>query len=453
MATVRRKIVVDRDRCTGCQLCQIECSFLHEGGFQPAASRIRVQPREEGQSPLPLLCLHCESQECAIVCPTGARWKEVETGQVAFQEDKCVHCKMCLLSCPHAGPIDLHEEEKLLVCDFCGGEPACVEACPKGALSIKDLRSIHNVLSEKEDLISPGLGACQGCTAEWTIRFTVQVLGPNTVVGVPPCCMGGVVSFGTNTGAKIPVVFTLLPNSASMMAGVKHHFLRQGRDVHVVAFAGDGGTADIGLQSLSAAAERGDNIIYICYDNEAYMNTGIQRSGTTPLGCWTATTPLGKAGRGKKQVSKDLPLIMLMHGLPYMATACPSYPEDYLAKLEKAKQVKDGLVYIHILTPCPTGWQFPSEKSVEVGRLAVETNYFPLWEAVDGNVRFTKQIKFPKPIEAFTRMTGRYKHLTRQEILTLQKVIDTRYQRLVALSKSTKKGGEICVSNGVAIKD
>jgi pyruvate/2-oxoacid:ferredoxin oxidoreductase beta subunit len=264
--------------------------------------------------------------------------------------------------------------------------------------------------------------------------------------------MGGVVSFGTHTGAKIPVVFTLLPNSASMMAGVKHHFLRQGRDVHVVAFAGDGGTADIGLQSLSAAAERGDNIIYICYDNEAYMNTGIQRSGTTPLGCWTATTPLGKAGRGKKQMSKDLPLIMLMHGLPYMATVCPSYPEDYLAKLEKAKQVKDGLVYIHILTPCPTGWQFSPEKSAEVGRLAVETNYFPLWEAVDGNVRFTKPIRFPKPIEAFTRMTGRYKHLTRQEISTLQKVIDTRHRRLVALSKSTKRGGEICVSNGVATK-
>jgi pyruvate/2-oxoacid:ferredoxin oxidoreductase beta subunit len=264
--------------------------------------------------------------------------------------------------------------------------------------------------------------------------------------------MAGIVGFGTSAGAKIPVVFTLLPNTAAMMAGVKHHFLRQGRDVHVVAFAGDGGTADIGLQSLSAAAERGDNIIYICYDNEAYMNTGIQRSGTTPLGCWTATTPLGEAGRGKKQMSKDLPMIMLAHSIPYMATASPSYPEDYLAKLEKAKQVKEGLVYIHILTPCQTGWQFSSEKAMEVGRLAVETNYFPLWEAVDGNVCFTKQVDFPKPIEAFTRMMGRYRHLTRREISTLQKIIDTRHQRLVALSKSTKRGGEICVSNGVATK-
>jgi pyruvate/2-oxoacid:ferredoxin oxidoreductase beta subunit len=251
--------------------------------------------------------------------------------------------------------------------------------------------------------------------------------------------MGGIVGMGRGSGAKIPSVFTLLPNSAAMMAGVKHHFQKRGRDVHVVALAGDGGTADIGLQALSAAAERGDNIIYICYDNEAYMNTGIQRSGTTPLGCWTATTPVGEDGRGKKRISKNVPLIMLAHEIPYMATACPSYPEDYLAKLERAKQVKDGLVYIHILTPCPTGWQFPTERSTEIGRLAVETNYFPLWEAVNGNVRFTKTIDFPKPIEAFTRTMGRYKHLTRAEISSLQESVDDRYQRLAALSKMEAK--------------
>ena len=438
MKRVRRKIVVDRDRCTGCRLCQIECSFLHEGGFQPAASRVRIQPGKEGESPSPLLCLHCESQECVFVCPTGARQKDVETGQVLFDEDRCVHCKMCLLSCRYAGPIDLEKEGRLLVCDFCGGEPACVEACPKGALAIKDLRPVQKALLRTEDLVTPGLGSCQGCTAEWTARFMVQVFGPNTVVGIPPCCMGGIVSFATYSGAKIPVVFTLLPNSASMMAGVKHHYLKHGKDVHVVALAGDGGTADIGLQALSAAAERKDNIIYICYDNEAYMNTGIQRSGTTPLGCWTATTPLGEAGRGKKQMSKNLPLIMLAHDLPYMATASPSYPEDFLAKLEKAKQVRNGLVYIHILTACPTGWQFRPENGLEVGRLAVETNYFPLWEATDGNLRFTKKVDFPKPIEAFTRTMGRYKHLTRQEISSLQEVVDTRYQKLLALSNSAR---------------
>jgi pyruvate/2-oxoacid:ferredoxin oxidoreductase beta subunit len=343
---------------------------------------------------------------------------------------------MCLLSCKYAGPVYNEEKERLLVCDLCGGEPACIDGCPKGALSIRDLRPVQEALIGTEDLVTPGLASCQGCMAEWVSRFMIQVLGPNTVVGIPPCCMGGVVGYGVQSGAKIPVVFTLLPNSASMMAGVKHHFARRGRDVNVVALAGDGGTADIGLQALSAAAERKDNIIYICYDNEAYMNTGIQRSGTTPLGCWTATTPLGKEGRGKKQASKNLPLIMLAHDLPYMATACPSYPEDFLEKLEKAKKVKNGLAYIHILTPCPTGWRFRTDASIDVGRLAVETNYFPLWEAVDGNLRFTKKIDFPKPIESFTRMMGRYRHLTREEISSLQEAVDGRYNRLLALSKA-----------------
>lgn len=137
MTTVRRKIVVDRDRCTGCQLCKIECSFLHEGGFQPSAARVRLQAREGGRSPLPLLCLHCESQECAFVCPTGARKKEVETGQVIFEEDKCVHCKMCLLACPHAGPIDVQEEERLLFCDFCGGSQLVSMLVRKGRFPLK----------------------------------------------------------------------------------------------------------------------------------------------------------------------------------------------------------------------------------------------------------------------------------------------------------------------------
>jgi phenylglyoxylate dehydrogenase beta subunit len=436
MRGIRRKIVIDRDRCTGCRLCQIECSFLHEGGFQPAAARLRIQPRREGQSPSPLLCLQCETEECVRVCPTGARWKDVETGQVMLREDRCVGCKICLLACPNAGAVYRQEEGRLLVCDLCGEEgPACVEACTHGALSLRDVRPLWKALEGKEDLLSPGFGACQGCLAEWALRFTMQVLGRNTVMGVPPSCMGGLVGFGLNTGSRIPVLFTLLGNAAAMMAGIKYHFLKEKKEVHVVAFAGDGGTADIGLQSLSAAAERGDNIIYICDDNEAYMNTGIQRSGTTPLYSWTTTTPVGEAGRGKKRMSKDLPLIMLMHNLPYMATVCPSYPEDFLAKLEKAKQVKDGLVYLHVFTPCATGWHFPSERGLEVGRLAVETNFFPLWEAENGRVRFTKQIKFPKPIETYTRTMGKYKHLTRQELTALQRITDDRYKKLVAFSK------------------
>jgi pyruvate/2-oxoacid:ferredoxin oxidoreductase beta subunit/NAD-dependent dihydropyrimidine dehydrogenase PreA subunit len=362
----------------------------------------------------------------------------VETGQVIFEEDKCVGCMECVSACPNEGLLYIEEKNRLLGCDFCGeNEPACIQACTRGALSLKDLRPMWASIASKENLLSPGLGPCQGCAAEWAMRFTIQALGGDTVLGIAPGCMGssGVVGFGINTGAKIPIVFTLLPSAAAQMAGIKHHFIRRGRNVHVVAFIGDGGTADIGLQSLSAAAERGDNIIYICYDNEAYMNTGIQRSSTTSLGSWTTTTPVGKASRGKKDVGKDLPMIMLMHNIPYLATACPSYPEDYLAKLEKAKQVRNGLVYIHLLTPCPVGWRFPSKKTMEIGRLAVETNFFPLWEAEDGKVSLTSEIKFPKPIEAYTNMIGKYTHLGRQELSTLQKTVDDRYKRLVALSQ------------------
>lgn len=436
MGKIHPKIVRDPDLCTGCRLCEIECSFCHVGGFEPSMARIRVQSRGEGKSPIPSVCLNCEHPECELVCPTGARSRDSETGVVIFEEERCVGCKMCLLSCSRAGLILDQEMDQFFLCDFCGDTPACVEACTHGALSLRDIRPVWNNLKGKEDLISPGIAACQGCGGEWVLRFTVRVLGPNTVIGLPPCCVSatGVVGFGTNTGAKIPITFTHLGNAASMMAGVKHHFQRQNREVNVVAFAGDGGTADIGFQSLSAAAERGDNIIYICYDNEAYMNTGIQRSGTTPQGSWTTTTPVGKVSRGKRQPNKNIPIIMLMHNIPYIATACCAYPEDFMAKLEKASKVKDGLSYIHVLAPCPIGWRFPSQDTMKVGRRAVETNIFPLWEAEEGKIRLTKEIKFPKPVETYTKLMGRYGHLTRQEIVDMQEMVNGRYEMLLALA-------------------
>lgn len=435
MVEVYPRIIRDPDLCTGCKLCEIVCSFRHEGGFQPSMARIKIQSRGEGKTPIPFVCQHCEHPECSLVCPTGARKKDRKTGLVAFENELCVGCKMCLLSCSRAGLIFDQENGRFSVCDLCEDEPACVEACTHGALALRDIRPLREGLKDKDDLLSPGLAACQGCAGEWVMRFTVKILGPNTVMGLPPCCMSasGVVGFGTNTGAKIPITFTHLGNAAAMMAGVKYHFQRQHRDVNVVAFAGDGGTADIGLQALSAAGERGDNIIYICYDNEAYMNTGIQRSGTTPQGCWTTTTPVGQVSRGKRQASKNLPLIMLAHNLPYMATASSAYPDDFMAKLEKAKKVKDGLSYIHVLSPCPIGWRFPSEDTMKVARMAVETNVFPLWEAHDGKLRFTRKVEFPKPIETYTKMMGRYSHLTREEIGDMQKAVNKHYEKLLAL--------------------
>jgi pyruvate/2-oxoacid:ferredoxin oxidoreductase beta subunit len=210
--------------------------------------------------------------------------------------------------------------------------------------------------------------------------------------------------------------------------------LRKKKEMHVVGLAGDGATADIGFQSLSAAAERGDNIIYICYDYEAYMNTGIQRSGTTPIGSWTTTTPVGDVGRGKKQKQKDLPMIMAMHDLPYMATACTSYLNDFREKILKATEVKEGLAYIHLFAPCPIGWRFPSKNSIRVGRLAVETNFFPLWEVVNSKFKMTYKNRFPLPVERYTKGIGKYGHLTREELKGFQRIVDERYNRLLAMT-------------------
>ena len=298
-------------------------------------------------------------------------------------------------------------------------------------------KRVEEEVRDKDDLLSPGISTCLGCGAEIGLRIALKVFGRNTILAIPPGCMGGVgvVGYGPTTGTEIPVFFPLLDNIASMLAGIKRYYRRRGEDVYVLAYAGDGGTADVGFQCLSGAAERDENIIYICYDNEGYMNTGIQRSGTTPYKAWTTTTPVGDARRGKPQVNKNMPLIMAMHEIPYTATASIAYLEDYVSKLKKAARVDDGLAYIHLFTPCPTGWRFPTDKTVEVARLAVETNFFPLWEARYGKIRFTKKIWFKKPVREYLKAVGKYSHLTEEEIDEIQRLVDERYRMLKSLAR------------------
>ncbi|MCM3078587.1 thiamine pyrophosphate-dependent enzyme [Brevibacillus invocatus] len=303
----------------------------------------------------------------------------------------------------------------------------------------KKIKEAYYDVTRHEDLLSPGNSACLGCHAELALRTTLRILGPNTILAIPPGCMGGigVVGFQGGSGTKIPVFFPLLDNTAAMLAGIKRQYQREGRDVNVVAFAGDGGTADAGFQSLSGAAERGENIIYICYDNEAYMNTGVQRSGTTPKWSWTQTTPVGEKSQGKSQKGKDMPMIMAAHNIPYVATANPSFLPDYIDKLKKAMQVKNGMSYIHLYSGCPTGWKFPTEKTIEVGKLAVETNLYPLWECVEGKFRMTYEVKKRTPIEEYTRSMQKYAHLTDEEIRSLQYSVDQNYKRLKDLCRIT----------------
>src|SRR3989304_6820173 len=237
---------------------------------------------------------------------------------------------------------------------------------------------------------------------------------------------------GANTSSKIPVFRSLLANTGAMLTGIKRHYLRKGRkEAKVVAFAGDGATADCGFQALSGAAERGEPIVYICYDNEGYMNTGYQRSATTPPGAWTPTTP-----KGKLEASKDIPMIMAMHRIPYVATANPAFLEDFLSKLTRACQVEDGLAYIHLFTPCPMGWKYPSALSLEVCRLAVETNYFPLWEAERGRFRVTWKPNRYKSIDEYLKDVGKFSSLSQEGRERLQRAADERYRRLLSLEAS-----------------
>lgn len=301
------------------------------------------------------------------------------------------------------------------------------------------LKKVYNF--KTEDVVSHGTNFCSGCPAETAIRFTLRVLGDDLIlVGCPGCASCVVLAMETNTGVKsptmVPTHMSLLTNVASTMAGIKRYYQKIGRDVKVVSFVGDGATADIGFQALSGAAERGENIIFICYDNEGYMNTGIQRSGTTPFGAWTTTTAVGQHQKGKRGAAKYMPLLMALHdGVSYAATATIGFLKDYSQKLEKAAKVKDGLVYIHLFSPCPVGWRAAEENSIDICRAAVDTNHFPLWEAEKGVFRMTHEVNNPKPIEEFTRLTNRYAHLGQEDLQILQKSADSRYALIQKLAR------------------
>lgn len=293
-------------------------------------------------------------------------------------------------------------------------------------------------MASLEDMVSPGISACVGCNVELTLRTCLKVLGPNTILAVPPGCMGGVgvVGWDRKTGTKIPVFFPLLDNVASMLSGIKMHYEREGRKVNAVAFAGDGASTDAGMQCLSGAAERGDKLIYICYDNEGYMNTGYQRSSATAKYSWTSTTPVSRDGKGgKKQNKKDFPMIMAMHDIPYMATCSPAYIPDMISKVEKAMEASErGLAYLHVYNPCLTGWGIPSENSIEACRLSVATNFFPLYEVIDGKFVISKEFKNPLPVRDFLKGMKKFKHLGDGDIEELQQLVDTKWNRIKKLA-------------------
>lgn len=297
-------------------------------------------------------------------------------------------------------------------------------------------------LTQKE-YFSPGHRSCQGCAEALAVRLVAKALGRNVIVCAATGCMEIVSSPFPFTAWRVPWIHVAFENAAAVASGVEaglKALMRKGRipkkKIVTVAMAGDGGTADIGLQALSGALERDHDMIYICTDNEAYMNTGIQRSSSTPFGASTTTSPVGKVKSGQITWKKNMPAIAAAHNIPYVATACPSYPIDLVQKVKKAAQM-EGAAYLHILSVCPTGWRSAPELSIKLGRLAAETGVFPLYEVEHG--KYKLNIDFPqlRPLKEYTKLQGRFRHLTDEKLQEIEERVHREYEQL---REKAKKG-------------
>jgi pyruvate ferredoxin oxidoreductase beta subunit len=297
-------------------------------------------------------------------------------------------------------------------------------------------------LTQKE-YFSPGHRSCQGCAEALAVRLVAKALGRNVIVCAATGCMEIVSSPLPFTAWRVPWFHVAFENAAAVASGVEaglKALMRKGRipskKIVTVGMAGDGGTADIGMQALSGALERGHDMVYICTDNEAYMNTGIQRSSSTPFGASTTTSPAGKLKAGQITWKKNMPAIAAAHNIPYVATACPSYPIDLVQKVKKAAEM-EGAAYLHILSVCPTGWRSAPELSIKLGRLAAETGVFPLYEVEHG--KYKLNIDFPqlRPLKEYTKLQGRFRHLTDEKLQEIEERVHREYEQL---REKAKKG-------------
>ncbi|MHB1095531.1 MAG: thiamine pyrophosphate-dependent enzyme [Gemmatimonadaceae bacterium] len=278
------------------------------------------------------------------------------------------------------------------------------------------------------DLLTSGHLACPGCAAPLAMKLALKALGPNTIVVMPACCFTIIAGPWPQSSLQVPVFHTAFATGPAVASGIRAALDMQGKfDTTVMVWVGDGGTFDIGLQSLSGAAERNENILYVCYDNEAYMNTGIQRSSATPWGAWTTTTPAQYPEATNK---KDILAIMAAHNIPYAATATVAYPVDLIDKVTKAKAMR-GTRFIHLLSPCPPGWKCGDDEGIELARMAVQNRVFPMLEVEGGQRwRFTME-HAGDPVEPYLRRQGRFRHLSAEQVTHIQAEIDAQWQQLV----------------------
>jgi len=301
----------------------------------------------------------------------------------------------------------------------------------------------------REERFVSGHGLCPGCGAGTIMRHLTKVAGKNTIYVEATGCVEVSTTGFPYTSWLNPWIHVAFENAAAVASGVETAIKvlkRKGmipgdKEIKVVAIGGDGGTVDIGLQALSGMLERGHDVLYVLYDNEAYMNTGIQRSASTPYGAWTTTTPVGKVWRGEWRPKKDIMGIALAHRIPYVATANPYYVLDMDNKFKKALEIK-GPKFIHVLSPCTPGWRIPDDKSMEVARLAVQTGVWILYEVENGEFRVTVPVPRRKPVIEYLKIQGRFRHLLKypEEIEKIQRMVDEEAERINKLAGRTVIG-------------
>ncbi len=299
-------------------------------------------------------------------------------------------------------------------------------------------------LSRVPEVLAPGHRMCAGCGAPIVVRQVLRGAKAPVVVANATGCLEVSTTIYPYTSWNSPFIHVAFENASASLSGVEaayQSFKRQGKitdEIKFVAFGGDGGTYDIGLQSLSGAMERGHDMVYVCYDNGAYMNTGIQRSSATPMGADTTTTPVGSEMPGKPHKRKNLTKIMMAHEIPYVAQVSPSHWNDLYQKAEKAFAVK-GPAFINALAPCPRGWRHDAADTIQMTKLAVDTCFWPLFEVVDGKVRVTYKPRNKKPVVEFLKAQGRFRHLFRPGnegiIEQIQAEVDREWEELLALER------------------
>jgi len=290
------------------------------------------------------------------------------------------------------------------------------------------LNECKDKFADATDLLHPGHVACPGCGAAIAMKLALQALGQRTAVVIPACCWGIIAGPYPQSSLKVPILQTAFATAGAAASGLRAAMDITGDTESVVmAWAGDGGTFDIGLQSLSGAVERNEDILYVCYDNEAYMNTGVQRSSSTPYGTRTTTTP----GQGwKRSRKKNIMEIMAAHRIPYAASASIAFPDDLRQKFAKAGRLKGGTRFLHVFATCPTGWGIPSELSIKVARLAVQCNIFPLYE-VENGVTYTLNYQGNARVDAYLGLQGRFRHLSEKDNRDIQHMVDEDWDLLM----------------------